>query len=358
MARELELDLKYGFKMEVAKSSSWAQIRDDLVTGDLDAAHCLWSLPLSVAAGVTEPAGTKLPIALTMANNGQAITLSNEHFPIPFGDLKMLKNAIGLLREQRGEPLKFGATYTGGTHGIWLRTLLDAAGVSTDDYRVVTIPPPQMVLNLQAGNLDGFSVGEPWNGLAAQRGAGWTFMASQDIWPDHPEKALVLSPGFESANRDTLKALMKAILEACLWLDEPKNLDRAAQKLALPQYVGTAYDVIKGRMEGHYNLGGEAGTRDYADSRLCFSRGGTLNLPRASYAQWFFDQYAHFGLPMMSGFDAPLMAREIILSELYREVVAELRESGVAIALPEDDGAAPVILGETSYAPERELVAA
>ena len=350
MVKELELDFKYGFKLEPVKSASWSAIRDDLITGALDAAHCLWSLPMSVAAGVTQPAATMLPVALTMACNGQAITLSNENFPIPFGDLKQLKNAVDLLRERKGEPLTFAATYPGGTHGIWLRTLLDAAGVSPEDYRVVTIPPPQMVLNLQSGNIDGFSAGEPWNGLAAQRGAGWTFMASQDIWPDHPEKALVCAPDFAANNRPALKSLMKAILEACLWLDDPKNLDRAAQKLALPQYVGASGDVIRGRMEGHYNLGGDAGTRDYADHKLTFSKGGTLNAPRASYARWFFERYAHFGLPMTPDFPIEAASQQLILSDLYAEVIAEMNEAGFDLPLLLDDAAAPAILGARELA--------
>ena len=353
MVKELELDFKYGFKLEPVKSSSWAAIRDGVITGDLDAAHCLWSLPMSVASGVTQPAGMQLPIAMTMACNGQAITLSNENFPIPFGDLKGLKNAIELLRERRGEPLTFGATYTGGTHGIWLRTLLDKAGVSTDDYRVVTIPPPQMVLNLQSGVLDGFSVGEPWNGLAAQRGAGWTFQTSQDIWPDHPEKALVTSLDFANNNREALKALMKAVLEACLWLDDPKNLDRAAQKLAKPEYVGAAHDVIKGRMTGEYHLGGEAGTRSYAATKLAFSRGGTLNAPKVSYARWFFERYAHFGLDVAAGFDAEVSAQQLVMTDLYAEVIAEMNEASFDLPLPVEDESAPIILGET--APVREL---
>ena len=351
MVKELELDFKYGFKLEPVKTSSWAAIRDTLITGDLDAAHCLWSLPMSVDAGVTQPAGTQLPIAMTMACNGQAITLSCENFPIPFGDLKQLRAAVGLLRERKGEPLTFAATYTGGTHGIWLRTMLDAAGVAPDDYRVITIPPPQMVLNLQAGNIDGFSAGEPWNGLAAQRGAGWTFLTSQDIWPDHPEKALVTSMDFANDNRETLKSLMKAVLEACLWLDDPKNLDRAAQKLALPEYVGTAYDVIKGRMEGEYQLGGDAGGRVYTDHKLAFSKGGTLNAPRPSYARWFFERYAHFNLPMTPNFDADAASDQLALTALYAEVITEMNEAGFELPLPTDDGEMPVVLGT----PAREL---
>ncbi len=159
MAKELELDHKYGFKLEIVKDSSWMSVRDKLITSELDAAHCLWSLPMSVASGMTEPKGTQLPIAMTLSANGQGITLSAENFPIGFGDLKALKNAVSLLKAKRGEPLTFAATYAGGTHDVWLRTLLNAAGVPKDDYKVITIPPPQMVLNLQMGQIDGFCAG-------------------------------------------------------------------------------------------------------------------------------------------------------------------------------------------------------
>jgi ABC-type nitrate/sulfonate/bicarbonate transport system substrate-binding protein len=102
MAKELELDHKYGFKLELAKDSSWMNVRDKLLTGDIDAAHCLWSLPLSVAAGVSEPRGAKLPIAMTLSANGQGITLSSDNFPIPFGDLQRAGKSDSIVaRNQR-----------------------------------------------------------------------------------------------------------------------------------------------------------------------------------------------------------------------------------------------------------------
>ena len=342
IAKELELDHKHGFKLEVAKDSSWMSVRDKLVTGDLDAAHCLWSLPFALATGVAQPKGAQLPLAMTLSANGQAITLSSEKFPIPFGDLTAFKNAVGLLREQKGQPLTFAATFAGGTHDLWLRTLLDAADIAPEDYSVITIPPPQMVLNLQSGHIDGFSAGEPWNALAANRGAGWTFLASQDIWPDHPEKALVCNPIFATERRDMLKSLMKALLEACLWLDDPRNLERAAQKLARPEYVGVAYEVILERLQGHYNLGGDAGERDYA-TKVAFSQGGALNAPQLAYGRWFVEQMARVGYNT-NGSSPEALAGSLILTDLYAQVVVELQEAGVEIASPVLESAPPAAL--------------
>ena len=334
MARELELDHKHGFKLELVKDSSWMSVRDKLLTGEVDAAHCLWSLPFAVAAGVSPPAGAQIPIAMTLSANGQAITLSNEKFPIPFGDLPALKNAVEINRDLKGEPLTFAATFPGGTHDIWLRTALDAAGVSSDDYRVITIPPPQMVINLSLGKIDGFSAGEPWNALAAQRGAGWTFLTSQDIWPDHPEKALALSPSFLAERRDMTKALMKALLEACLWLDDPKHLDRAAQKLAKPEYVGAAYENIKGRLEGHYELGGDAGHKDYA-TKIAFANGGRLNAPCLAFGQWFLEAFARLGLGTSPDIGALGLSQSLIQSDLFAEVISEMNEAGFELPTPD-----------------------
>ncbi len=334
MARELELDFKHGIKLELAKDSSWMNVRDKLITGELDAAGCLWSLPMAVASGVAPPAGARLPVAMTLSANGQAIVLGGENFPISFGDLKGFKNAAQLLQAKKGEPLTFASTFPGGTHDVWLRATLNAAGLRPDDYRVVTIPPPQMVLNLQTGSIDGFCAGEPWPALAATRGAGWTFLASQDIWPDHPEKALVVSPEFLAERRDTLKSLMKALLEACLWLDDPKHLDRTAQRLASPEYVGTAYENIKGRLEGHYDLGEGKGPREYPGTKMAFSKGGTLNAPRADYALWFLSNFAPFGLNPSSEVDDNELASQLVLTELYAEVISEMNEAGFDLPMP------------------------
>src|SRR6478609_12142621 len=52
MAKELGLFAKYGVNVEVSKEASWANVRDKILTGELDGAHCLFSMPFSVYTGV------------------------------------------------------------------------------------------------------------------------------------------------------------------------------------------------------------------------------------------------------------------------------------------------------------------
>src|SRR3954465_13750658 len=119
-------------------------------------------------------------------------------------------------------------TFPGGTHDIWLRNWLAAAGVNQQTSKIITIPPPQMVANMKVGNMDGFCVGEPWNGVAVKQGVGFTHISTQDIWKHHPEKALVVNKAFAEGKRDQLKKVMKSILEACKLLDLGANRKQAA----------------------------------------------------------------------------------------------------------------------------------
>src|SRR6478735_4241517 len=51
MAKELGLFEKYGVNVEVSKEASWANVRDKLLTGELQASHCLFGMPFSVYNG-------------------------------------------------------------------------------------------------------------------------------------------------------------------------------------------------------------------------------------------------------------------------------------------------------------------
>ena len=48
-----------------------------------------------------------------------------------------------------------------------MRYWLASGGIHPDkDVNLITIPPPQMVANMETGRMDGFCVGEPWNARA------------------------------------------------------------------------------------------------------------------------------------------------------------------------------------------------
>jgi nitrate/nitrite transport system substrate-binding protein len=331
MAKELGLFEKYGVNVEVSKEASWANVRDKILTGELDGAHCLFSMPFSVYTGVGGKAGSEMKVAMILNNNGQAISLSKD-FCGKVGFKQTSKVASVVAAKQKAEKeVTFAMTFPGGTHDIWLRYWLSAAGVSQKTSKIITIPPPQMVANMKVGNMDGFCVGEPWNGLAAKQNIGFTEISTQDIWKHHPEKALVVNKKFSEERREELKLVMKAVLEACKWLDNRANRKKAAAVIGKIPYVNAPADVIEGRLMGDYNLGCDQGTQIYTDDYMLFHRNGETNFPRKGHAIWFMAQFMRFDY-LQQAPDYKAIADKLIMQDLYIEVAKSM-----GIKIPVDD---------------------
>ena len=330
MADKLGLYKQYGLNVEVSKESSWANVRDKLLTGELDAAHCLFGMPFSVYTGVGGAAGKELKIAMMINSNGQAITLTKDLAQYAkYGDIKGVPAAVAALKAKK-EPT-FAMTFPGGTHDMWLRYWLAASGVDQKSVKIVTIPPPQMVANMKVNTMDGFCVGEPWNGVAVRDDIGYTHITTQDIWKDHPEKALVTNADFAANRRDDLKKVMRAVLEASMWLDKVENRAEAADVISGQAYVNAPADVLKDRLIGKYKLGADQGDKTFTDDYMLFHKGGAINAPRAAHAIWFMSQYVRFGY-LKEAPDYKAIADKLIMKDLYKEVAGELK-----IAVPDDD---------------------
>ena len=176
VAKELGLFAKYGVDVELSKEASWANVRDKILNGELDGAHCLFSMPLSVYTGIGGKAGSEMKIAMVLNNNGQAITLSKE-FCGMLG-YKEVGKAVNAVKNVQGrKEVTFAHTFPGGTHDMWLRNWMAAAGINQKSVGIITIPPPQMVANMRVDNMEGYCVGEPWNGVAASQNIGLTQIA-------------------------------------------------------------------------------------------------------------------------------------------------------------------------------------
>jgi nitrate/nitrite transport system substrate-binding protein len=331
MAKELGLFKKYGVEVIVTKESSWANVRDKILTGELDGAHCLYSMPFSVYTGVGGKAGSEMKIAMMLNVNGQAITLSNDFCgKVGFKQMNKITPVVAAKLKAEKE-VTFAMTFPGGTHDLWLRNWMSIAGLNQKAVKIITIPPPQMVANMKVGNMDGFCVGEPWGGVAVKQGIGFTQIASQDIWKDHPEKALVVNKDFSSKRKADLVKVMKAVMEACIWLDNPSNRKKAAAIIGRAPYVNAPADVIEARLMGDYNLGCNQGTQVYSKDYMLFHKGGMVNYPRKSYAIWAMAQFVRFGY-LKEAPNYKAIADKLILQDLYEEVAKSMK-----VKVPNDD---------------------
>ena len=324
MAKELGYFAERDLDVSVEKQASWPATRDNLLNGAIDGAHCLFSMPLSLAAGIGGQ-GTALRIAMILNNNGQAITLNKDFASVGYADLAKAKAAL-----ESKEPT-LAMTFPGGTHDTWLRYWLKATKADPSKVKIIPIPPPQMVANMKVGAMDGFCVGEPWGAVAVKDGIGFTHLTTQDLWQFHPEKALVVNEAFATQKEEVLEDVMGAILKASKWLDDLDNRAQAAETIGAAGYVNAPANEIEGRLLGKYDLGAGLPAKTYEGDQMVFFRDGKVNSPRRAYALWFIAQYQRFGL-VKEAPPAQELVDSIILRDLYEKVAA-----AEGIDVPDDD---------------------
>jgi nitrate/nitrite transport system substrate-binding protein len=174
-------------------------------------------------------------------------------------------------------------TFPPGAHAMWMRYWLGAGGINPDrDVSLVTIPPPQMVANMKVGKMDGFCVGEPWNARTIADGIGFTAITTQDMWKDHPEKVCAFTAEFADKNPKTVKAVLKALHEASVWLDNMENRPEQAQIVSRATYINCPPEIILGRLQGHYDFGDGRKKEDSRKKLVAYAASLTVtSTPRA-----------------------------------------------------------------------------
>jgi len=291
MASVLGIDKKYGVKIIPTKEASWAGVRDKLVNGELDFAHVLWGLIYGVHMGTAGPK-KDMAILMNLNHNGQAITLSKK-----LADKGAVDGpSLATLMNKEKREYTFAQTFPTGTHAMWLYYWLASYGINPmKDAKIITVPPPQMVANMRVGNMDGYCVGEPWGHRAIADGIGITGVTTQDIWKDHPEKALGTTAEFVKKYPNTARAVTAAIIEAGKWIDAGlQNKNKMAETVADKAYVNTSVDVINQRILGRYQNG--LGKTWDDPNHMKFYNEGTVTFPYLTDGMWFLTQHKRWGL--------------------------------------------------------------
>ncbi len=326
MAALNKFDEKYGIKIVPSKEASWASVRDKLVNGELDAAHVLYGLVYGVHLGIGGPK-KDMAVLMSLNNNGQAITLSNQLKDKGVTDGPSLAKLIA----KKEREYTFAQTFPTGTHAMWLYYWLAAQGIDPfKDVKNIVVPPPQMVANMRVGNMDGYCVGEPWNNRAIIDKIGFTAATTQDIWTDHPEKVLGTTSDWVAKYPNTARALTAAILDAGRWIDASlANRRLTAETVAQKAYINTDMNVILERMLGRYSNG--LGKTWDDKNHMKFFNDGAVNFPYLSDGMWFLTQHKRWGL-LKSDPDYLAVAKQINRIDLYKQAAAAAK-----VALPKGD---------------------
>ena len=229
---------KHGLNVEVVKTAGWAVIRDKTLNKEYDAAHMLSPMPLAITLGVgSNPMPYTMPAVENI--NGQAITLAIKH-----KDKRDPKDWKGF---------KFAVPFDYSMHNYLLRYYVAEHGIDPDtDIQIRAVPPPEMVANLRADNIDGFLGPDPVNQRAVYDGVGFIHMLSKEIWDGHPCCAFAASKEFVTGDPNTYAALLKAIIDATAFAAKPENRKQIAEAIAPANYLNQPVTVVEQVLTGTY----------------------------------------------------------------------------------------------------------
>jgi nitrate/nitrite transport system substrate-binding protein len=320
MAHELGYFKKFGINSIVSKEASWAVIRDKLSLGENHATHMLIGMPFASTMGLAGSPVKPMVIPWLLNRNGQAITLNNKLKAAGARTPAQIKPLADKARAA-GEPLTFAMTFPPGTHAMWIRYWLASGGIHPDkDISLITIPPAQMVSNMKVDKMDGFCVGEPWNNRAIEDNIGFTAVTTQQLWKDHPEKVCAFTEEFAAKNPRTVKAVLKALHLASVYLDKMENRAKAAEIIARPAYINCPPATILERLHGKYEYGDGRVEQD-PNYMTFFDR--NTNYPHQIYGTWWLTQFRRWGM-VKTAPDYTGIPKRVLRSDLYLDAMKDM----------------------------------
>ncbi|PSB26324.1 nitrate ABC transporter ATP-binding protein [Stenomitos frigidus] len=288
VAHEKGFFTKHGLdEVSLVRESSWRGIQDGIAGGHLDGAQMPSGMPVWLTLGGMNNKPLPIVSSLTMTRNGNAITLDKRFYEQGVHTLNDLKR---MLLETPDKRHTFGMVHPASMHNLLLRYWLAAGAIDPDhDVSLNTIPPAQMVSNLQSGNIDGYCVGEPWNLRAAVEGIGYTIATDLEIWSGHPGKVLGVREDWALAYPNTHIALVKALLEACQYCMDENNSEEIRQILSRREYLSTDLEYIQLGIPTSLT---EHTEREYAHHQFY---GTSVNRPSRTEHLWIMTQLARWG---------------------------------------------------------------
>src|SRR6202521_4277164 len=302
MAQPMGFYAKHGLNVEVIKTAGWAVVRDKTINKEYDAAHMLSPMPLAITLG----AGSN-PIPYTMPAveniNGQAITLAMKH-----KDKRDPKSWKGM---------KFAVPFDYSMHNYLLRYYVAENGLDPDqDIQIRAVPPPEMVANLRADNIDGFLAPDPVNQRAVYDGVGFIHILSKEIWDGHPCCVFAASKEFVTQTPNTYAALLKAIIDATAFATKAENRKQIAEAIAPAHYINQPVTAIEQILTATYADG--LGNVKTVPNRIDFDP-----FPWESFAVWIMTQMKRWG-QIKGDIDYAGIAKQVYLATDTTKLMKEV----------------------------------
>ncbi len=337
---------KYGLNVTLNREASWGTSRDGVIFGRLDAAPVVSGAVTNARIGAEGARSAPMSAAMTIHRHGNAMTMNPA----------MWEYGLRPWREYSGNLDEFGRDFRGYFDGlkpenrVWatvlssaiyeyfIRYMAAAAGIDPlEEFRIIIIPPPQMVTNIRIGAMQAYMVAEPWNtrAVTGNEGVGFTFAHGQEVWRGHPDRVLAVMEDFIEENPNTYRSLVKAMIEACRYCDDPENRAEVVEIISDRTFTGAQPKFIEPALIGNYDYGGFDGKRrqvNMSDSTVFFEMPDDLPHPPGDHSTflwqsqslWLMTQATRWGQIAEFPADAEQKARVAWRTDLYRDIATEM----------------------------------
>ncbi|MEM6372310.1 MAG: CmpA/NrtA family ABC transporter substrate-binding protein [Pseudomonadota bacterium] len=294
VAQEMRFAADEGIELNLLPQPSWAALRDLLALGHLDVAHMLSPMPTAMSLGLSGPPA-QIDALLVLSANGTVVGVSSMMadamrakgwhggFDNPIATLGPMLSALN-------RPLRVGVPFPYSMHRLLFEYWIAHAGTDTN-IQIITTPPPLMADAVSAGELDVFCVGEPWGSVAVSAGVGELILPGMAIWAQAPEKVLAAQRTWIEDNATSVSGLMRAVLRAARWLDQPDNRVLAIEILARSAHLNLPVTALEHALTGRFATRAGGPPVHVPDFVRFFER--ATNFPWRSQAAWIGAQISH-----------------------------------------------------------------
>ncbi len=346
IAQEKGFFAKYGMTgVEVSKQASWAAARDNVTIGSagggIDGGQWQMPMPHLLSEGIITN-GQKVPMYVLAQLNtqGNGIAVSGAHAGKGLGlDVSSAADYIKGFPSNQGRKFKAAFTFPNANQDFWIRYWFAAGGVDPDqDIELLTVPAAETVQGMRNGTMDAFSTGDPWPYRIVADGIGFLGALTQEMWSFHPEEYLALRADWVDANPKATKALLKAVMEAQQWCDDPANRAELVTITAGRNYFNIPPEVLKAPFDGNYKMGdGKADINSFDAGPLYWKDPkGSVSYPYKSHDLWFLTESMRWGFhkDKLADFDtAKRIVDAVNREDLWREAATE---AGFTADIPSD----------------------
>lgn len=216
----------HGARFAFSKYGGWAELKESLMTGRVEAAYMLAPLVMDLADG-------GIPVKIvSLGHRSGAVIMVRTDAPIArFADLKGKRVAI---------PSRFAVDY------LFLRKMLARERMDVRDIEIVEMAPPDMPAALYARAVDAYCTGEPFGAAAQRAGFARPLALTRDQWRNYICCVLTVREDLIRNQPALVQELVNQVQAAGSWLDAaPANREKAVQIASRRNYFNQDPKIIR-----------------------------------------------------------------------------------------------------------------